>query len=147
MIMAKQIFINLPVRDLNASMDFFRRLGFSFNPQFTDEQAACMVIGENIYAMLLVEARFQDFTKKPIADARQTTEVLICIDAPSRDAVDEMVQRAVDGGASIYADPMDHGWMYARSFADLDGHQWELAYMDEAALAQQMQTKENTLTV
>lgn len=145
--MAKQVFINLPVRDLQASIHFFCQLGFSFNPQFTDEQAACMIIGENIYAMLLVEARFRDFTRKPIADARQTTEVLICIDAPSRDAVDEMVRTALDGGGSVYAEPMDHGWMYGHSFADLDGHQWEVAYMDEAALAQQMQSKEDALTV
>lgn len=142
--MAKQIFINLPVRDLRVSMDFFTQLGFGFNLQFTDDKAACMIIGENIYAMLLVEDRFRDFTRKPIADARQCTEVLICIDAPSRDAVDEMVRNAVSAGGTTYADPMDHGWMYGHSFADPDGHQWEVAFMEEAALARQMETSAAT---
>jgi len=137
--MATKIFLNLPVKDLNQSMDFFTQLGFSFNKQFTDHTAACLVIGENIYAMLLTEARFKDFTKKEIADATKTTEVLIAIDADSREAVDDMVRKAVAAGGSTYADPMDHGWMYGHSFADPDGHQWEVLYMDEAALQQQMQ--------
>lgn len=137
--MATKIFVNLPVKDLKRSMDFFSSLGFTFNMQFTDEQAACMIIGENIFAMLLVEARFRDFTKKPVADATKSTEVLLALDAESREAVDEMVRRAVAAGGSVYADPMDHGWMYGHSFADPDGHQWEVMYMDEEALAQQMQ--------
>jgi len=128
--MAKQIFVNLPVKDLNKSIEFFTKLGFSFNPQFTNEEATCMIIAENIYAMLLVEKRFRDFTKKEIADATKTTEVLIAIDAESKEAVIEMVAQAKAAGGSIYMDAADHGWMYQHSFADLDGHQWEIGYMD-----------------
>lgn len=143
--MAKQIFVNFPVKDLNRSKEFFTALGFSINPQFTDDKAACVVIGENIYAMLLTEPFFKTFTRKEIADASKTTEVLIALDADSREAVDDMVRRAVDAGGSLYADPQDHGWMYQHSFADPDGHQWEVAYMDEAAL--QMQQGQQTQPV
>lgn len=135
-IMATKIFVNLPVKDLKRSINFFTQLGFSFNPQFTDEQATCMVIGENIFAMLLVEQRFQDFTKKPISDAQKTTEVLLALDTESRDAVDRMITNAVKAGGHVYAEPQDHGWMYGHSFADLDGHQWEILYLDEAAIPQ-----------
>ncbi len=135
--MATKIFVNLPVKNLNRSIEFFTKLGYTFNPQFTDENATCMIIGENIFAMLLVEERFKDFTKKPIADAKKSTEVLIALDAESREKVDEMVQKAVDAGGSIYIDAQDHGWMYAHSFADLDGHQWEILWMDESAVPQQ----------
>jgi len=128
--MAKQIFVNLPVKDLKKSMDFFTKLGFTFNPQFTDDNAACMIIGENIYSMLLMEKFFKGFTKKEISDAKKTTEVLIAIDAESREKVDELIKKAVDAGGTIYREPDDHGWMYAHSFADLDGHQWEVLYMD-----------------
>lgn len=134
--MATQIFINLPVKDLQKSIGFFTHLGFTFNPQFTDETATCMIISENIYVMLLIESRFQEFTKKPVSDAKTSTEVLICLDAESRDAVDTMVKNAVDAGGRIYADPMDHGWMYGHSFEDIDGHQWEVAYMDITAFPQ-----------
>jgi predicted lactoylglutathione lyase len=140
-IMATKIFVNLPVQDLQKSMDFFRQLGFDFNPQFTNEAAACLVLGENIFVMLLTHPHFQNFTKKPISDAHHSTEALICIDAPSREAVDTMVRRAVEAGGSVYAEPQDHGWMYGHSFADPDGHQWEIGYMDEAALQQMMQEK------
>ncbi len=102
--MATKIFVNLPVKNLNRSIEFFTKLGYTFNPQFTDENATCMIIGENIFAMLLVEERFKDFTKKPIADAKKSTEVLISLDAESREKVDEMVQKAVDAGGSIYID-------------------------------------------
>jgi len=128
--MAKQIFVNLPVKDLKKSMGFFTKLGFTFNPQFTDDNAACMIIGENIYSMLLMEKFFKGFTKKEISDAKKTTEVLIAIDANSRQEVDDIVNKAVDAGGTIYRDPDDHGWMYSHSFADLDGHQWEVLYMD-----------------
>ncbi|RYD93623.1 MAG: glyoxalase/bleomycin resistance/extradiol dioxygenase family protein [Sphingobacteriales bacterium] len=137
--MATKIFVNLPVRDLQQSMAFFRHLGFSFNDQFTDNKAACLVLGENIFAMLLTHEFFQTFTRKAIADATAATEALICIDAESRAAVDEMLQRATEAGGSLYAEPQDHGWMYQRSFADPDGHQWEIAFMDEAALKEMMQ--------
>ncbi|PIF62400.1 VOC family protein [Flavobacterium sp. 11] len=132
--MASKIFINLAVKDLKKSIDFFTSLGFSFNPQFTDEQATCMIIGENIFAMLVTEQRFKDFTKKEICNANKNTEVLLAMDAESKEKVDEMVKNAVDAGGSIYMEPQDHGWMYGHSFADLDGHQWEIFYMDESAI-------------
>ena len=129
--MPKQIFVNLPVKDLKRSIDFFTELGFSFNLQFTDEKAACLVINEgSIYAMLLTEPMFKNFTKKEIADATKTTEVLIAIDIETKEKVDELVKKAAEAGGSIYADAQDHGWMYQHGFADPDGHQWELLYMD-----------------
>lgn len=134
--MATKIFVNLPVKDLTKSIDFFTQLGFTFNPQFTDETATCMVISENIFAMLLIESKFKEFTKKEIADAKKTTEVLIALDAESKQEVDRLVDAAKKAGATIYAEPQDHGWMYIHSFADLDGHQWEFAYMDESAIPQ-----------
>ncbi len=134
--MATKIFINLPVKNLEKSIDFFTRLGFPFNPQFTDDKAACLVIGENIYAMLLTEPFFKTFTPKEISDAKRSTEVLIAIDAESRAEVDEMVKKAVEAGGSLYRKPQDHGWMYGHSFEDLDGHQWEVLYMDESAMPQ-----------
>ena len=132
--MAKQIFINLPVKDLRKSISFFKKLGFKFNPQFTDDKAACMIIGENIYSMLLLEKFFKSFTKKSVADAKKTTEVLIAIDVNSRKDVDKMIKKAVAAGGSLYNNPQDHGWMYGHSFADLDGHQWEILYMDESKM-------------
>jgi predicted lactoylglutathione lyase len=132
--MASKIFLNLAVKGLKKSIDFFTTLGFSFNPQFTDEHATCMIIGENIFVMLVTEQRFKDFTKKEICNAHKNTEVLIAIDVDSREKVDEMVKTAVDAGGSIYMEPQDHGWMYGHSFADLDGHQWEIMYMDENAI-------------
>ncbi|WP_338648196.1 VOC family protein [Flavobacterium sp. KS-LB2] len=132
--MASKIFLNLAVKDLKKSIDFFTKLGFSFNPQFTDEHATCMIIAENIFAMLVTEQRFKEFTKKEICNAHKNTEVLIAIDADSREKVDEMVKTAVDAGGSIYMESQDHGWMYGHSFADLDGHQWEIMYLDENAI-------------
>src|SRR5687768_7920341 len=129
--MATQIYVNLPVKNLQRSIDFFTKLGFTFNQQFTDDKATCMIIGENIYAMLITEERFREFTKKPISDASKSTEVLIAIDAENREQVDDMVRKAVDAGGSLYNDPKDHGWMYYHSFADPDGHQWEVIYMDK----------------
>ena len=134
--MATKIFVNLPVKDLNRSVEFFTKLGFTFNPQFTDESATCMVISDHIFVMLLVESRFKDFTKKEIADASKTTEVLIALDAASREEVDVMVKNAVAAGGSTYREPEDYGWMYGHSFADLDGHQWEFAYMDLSKMPQ-----------
>jgi predicted lactoylglutathione lyase len=135
--MATKIFINLPVKDLTKSMDFFQNLGFRFNPQFTDEKGAGMTISENIFVMLLTESYFQTFTKKEVCDAKKATEVLIALDAESRDEVKGIVSKAQSLGASIYAEPQDHGWMYQHSFADLDGHQWEIVYMDASRLPNQ----------
>ena len=135
--MATKVFINLPVKDLDKSMAFFTGLGFTFNPQFTDEKAACMVISDSIFAMLLTEPFFQTFTAKKISDAKTATEVLIALDAASRDEVKNTVAKAVRLGGSLYAEPQDHGWMYQHSFADPDGHQWEILYMDESQLPEQ----------
>ncbi|MBX2890935.1 MAG: VOC family protein [Saprospiraceae bacterium] len=135
--MATKVFINLPVKDLDKSMAFFSGLGFTFNPQFTDEKAACMVISDSIFAMLLTEPFFQTFTRKKISDAKTATEVLIALDAASRDKVQNTVAKAVKLGGTLYTEPQDHGWMYQHSFADLDGHQWEILYMDESQLPEQ----------
>ena len=135
--MATKIFVNLPVKNLPKSIEFFTRLGFNFNPQFTDDTAACMVISESIFAMLLTHPKFAEFTRKDIADATKTTEVLIALDAESREAVDNIVKNAREAGGTIYDQARDHGWMYQHSFADLDGHQWEVLYMDISALPQQ----------
>ena len=129
--MNKQIFVNLPVKDLAKSKAFFNQLGFHFNPQFTNEQGACMVIHEgSIHAMLLVEPFFQSFTKKAIADAAKTTEVLVCLSCESREEVDQTVAKAVAAGGRAPNPVQDHGFMYGHGFEDLDGHLWELVYMD-----------------
>ncbi|MET0355434.1 MAG: VOC family protein [Cellvibrio sp.] len=128
--MQKQIFVNLSVKDLDKSKVFFEKLGYSFNPQFTDENAACMVISDTIYAMLLTETFFKGFTNKELVDAKKATEVLICLSTESRAEVDEIVRKAVAAGGQIYKEPQDYGFMYSHSFEDLDGHQWELAYME-----------------
>lgn len=127
--MPRQIFVNLPVADLQRSIRFFSALGFTFNPQWTDETATCMIIGENIYVMLLTHQKFQPFTPKPIADANQTTEVLVCINQDSRADVDRMVALAVANGGSSYRAAEDHGFMYGHGFQDPDGHIWELVYL------------------
>lgn len=132
--MPTKIFVNLPVKNLDKSKSFFQQLGYSFNPQFTDETAACMVISEDIYTMLLTEPKFKEFTPKAIADATMTTEVLIALSCDSRAHVDELVGKAKAAGGSIYAEPKDYGFMYQHSFQDLDGHQWELIWMDPAAV-------------
>jgi uncharacterized protein len=135
--MATKVFINLPVKDLNRSKSFFEGLGYSFNPQFTDENAASMVVSDTIFVMLLTENYFKTFTKKPISDAKASTEVLIALDAGSRDEVQQTITKAKSLGATIYNEPADHGWMYQHSFADLDGHQWEFVYMDETQFPNQ----------
>jgi predicted lactoylglutathione lyase len=135
--MPTKIFVNLPVKDLKRTMDFFTHLGFSFNQQFTDEKTACLVINEgSIYAMLITEEFFKTFTRKPISDATKSTEVLIALDAESRQEVDDMIRKAVEAGGTVYMESQDHGWMYGHSFADPDGHQWEILYMDESAIPQ-----------
>jgi uncharacterized protein len=131
--MARKIFVNLPIKDMERSQAFFRALGFSFNPQFTNEQGACMVISEDIFTMLLVEPFFQTFTKKPISDAKKSTEVLVCLSCDSREEVDALVKKALAAGGSAPNAPQDHGFMYAHGFEDLDGHVWELVWMDPNA--------------
>jgi uncharacterized protein len=134
--MATKIFVNLPVKDLNKSVEFFTKLGYTFNAQFTDETATCMIVGEDIYVMLLTEAKFKMFTPKEICDATKSTEVLVALSCENREQVDEMVRTAVAGGGSTYNEPQDHGFMYAHGFQDLDGHIWELMYMDPSAVNQ-----------
>ena len=131
---SRLIFLNLPVRDLGASKAFFAGLGFEFDPKFTDESCACMVISDQAYVMLLEETRFADFTTKPTADARQTTEALFCLSAESREGVDELTDAALAAGGAPAKEPQDHGVMYGRSFQDLDGHHWEVMWMDPAAI-------------
>lgn len=132
--MATKVFINLPVKNLGRSKTFFEGLGFRFNPQFTDKNATCMVISDTIYAMLLTEPYFQTFTRKAISDAKKSTEVLITLDAGSKEEVVRIINKAKELGAVIYREPQDHAWMYQHCFADLDGHQWEFAYLDESHL-------------
>jgi hypothetical protein len=136
--MHKQIFVNLAVDDLPRSKAFFTSLGFGFNPQFSNEQGACLVLGENIHAMLLVKDFFKTFTDKPIADARRTTEALLCLSCESRAEVDALVARALAAGGKAPRPVQDHGFMYGHGFEDLDGHIWELAYVDMAAAPRQM---------
>jgi predicted lactoylglutathione lyase len=130
--MPRKIFVNLPVADLKKSIDFFTKLGFTFNPQFTDDTATCMIISDDIYAMLLTHAKFSQFVKQPISDARRQTEVLLALSFDSRAEVDALVDKALAGGAQPAGEPQDHGFMYSRSFHDLDGHIWEPFWMDPA---------------
>jgi predicted lactoylglutathione lyase len=134
--MSTKIFVNLPVSDLTKSVDFFTRLGFEFNARFTDEHATCMVISEDIFVMLLVEARFKDFTSKRICDTTTHTEAILALSAESRPGVDDLVDKALAAGAQPSNEPVDHGFMYGRSFQDLDGHLWEVVWMDPSAIAQ-----------
>src|SRR5687768_6217091 len=134
--MSTKIFVNLPVKDLDRSIDFFTRLGFTFNPQFTDETATCMVVSEDIFVMLLTHAKFKTFTPKEICDATKSTEVLVCLSSESREGVDEMVRKAVAAGGATYNEPQDHGFMYGHGFQDLDGHIWELIHMKPSTLTQ-----------
>jgi predicted lactoylglutathione lyase len=134
--MPTKIFVNLPVKDLKKSMSFFKTLGYGFNEQFTDETAACMVIAEDIYAMLLTEAKFKDFTRKPVADATKVTEVLTALLVESRARVDALVDTALKAGATEAREAMDYGFMYGRSFNDLDGHIWEIIHMDPGHVQQ-----------
>lgn len=128
--MAKQIFVNLPVKDLNKTVEFFTALGFTFNPRFTDKNATCMIIGENMFAMLLVEEFFKTFTPKEISDAKKSTEVLLALAVESKKEVDETISKAVKAGGREPREPQDHGWMYGRSLEDINGHIWEIFWMD-----------------
>jgi predicted lactoylglutathione lyase len=135
--MTRQLFVNLPIRNIERTRAFFSALGFSFNPRFSNQQAVCMVISDTVSVMLLVEPFFQTFTKLPVADATKSTEVLLALSCDSRAEVDEMVAKAVAAGASTPNAPQDHGFMFQHGFTDLDGHQWEVFWMDESAAPQQ----------
>lgn len=134
--MSKKIFVNLPVADLGKSIEFFSHLGFSFNPQFTDETATCMVVSDDIFVMLLTREKFKGFIPGSISDAKSSTEVLVCLSADSKEEVDRLVDKALDVGGTGFREPEDHGFMYGRSFQDPDGHIWEIVWMDQAALSQ-----------
>ena len=131
--MAKQIFVNLPVKDLRRSVTFFTALGYTFNPQFTDENATCMIVDDNIFVMLLVEPFFKTFTKKAVADATKSTEVLVCLSCDSRAEVDDLVRKARAAGGTTPSEPQDHGFMYQHGYQDPDGHLWELVHMEPPA--------------
>ncbi|MCZ4312240.1 glyoxalase/bleomycin resistance/extradiol dioxygenase family protein [Comamonadaceae bacterium G21597-S1] len=136
--MNRQIFVNLPIKDMQQSQAFFRALGWEFNPQFTNDQGACLVVADNIFVMLLVEPFFQTFTKLPVSDARKATEVLVALSCDDRAEVDALVAKAVAAGATTPNAPQDHGFMVQHGFADLDGHQWEVFWMDMAQAPAQM---------
>lgn len=127
--MHSQMFINLPVKDLQRSRKFFEGMGYVFNPQFSNDQGACLILGEHSFAMLLTEPFFSGFTTKPIGDAHTATQSLIALSCESREKVDELVKLAVQGGASTPKAPADHGFMYQHGFHDLDGHVWEVFWM------------------
>jgi predicted lactoylglutathione lyase len=129
-----KLFVNIPVSDLQRSIEFFETLGFTFNPQFTDATGTCMLVGEDAYFMLLTKDRFADFSKRPMGDPRRETNALLAISVESREEVDAMVKKAVAAGGSHAVDPQDHGFMYGWSFYDLDGHHWEVFWMDPAAI-------------
>jgi len=133
--MAYKIFLNMPIKNLKRSMDFFTQLGFTFNKQFTSEDATSMIISDEIYCMLLEEARFQEFTKKEVADTSKCNEMIIALSLDDRASVDALADKALKAGAKYYNDPQDHGFMYLRSFLDLDGHIWEIFYMNPEHVA------------
>jgi predicted lactoylglutathione lyase len=133
---ARKFFVNLPVRDLNKSMEFFRKLGFDFDQQFTDDKAACMVVSQDAFVMLLTEPFFKTFTKNEVCDTRRETEGLFALSCESRAEVDDLVKKAVAAGGAHAVEPMDHGFMYGWSFYDLDRHHWEVLWMDTAAIGQ-----------
>jgi predicted lactoylglutathione lyase len=128
--MSTKIFVNLPVKDLKRSMDFFKALGYTFNLQFTNEKAACLVITENIYTMLITHNHFKNFTPKKITDAKDSTEVMVALSCENRTQVDDLFNKAIAAGGTETRPTEDHGFMYGRAFNDLDGHIWELFWMD-----------------
>ena len=130
--MANEIFVNLPVKDLKRTMEFFGRLNFKFNPQFSDQNAACMMVSREIFVMLLVEDFFKTFTRKELVDAHRGTEVIVALSADSRAGVDALVDAALQAGGKPVNEPQEYDFMYSRSFEDLYVHQWEVVYMDPA---------------
>lgn len=132
--MSTQIFVNLPMKDLERSRALFTALGYSFNPQFSDENAGCLVISDDIYAILLVEPYFKTFIKKKLADATKSTETIIALSADSPAEVDKLADKALAAGATLAREPEDQGLMYGRSFQDPDGHIWEVFWMDPSAI-------------
>jgi predicted lactoylglutathione lyase len=142
---SRKVFINLPVRDLPKTMAFFSALGFEYNAKFTDQNAACMILSDEAYVMLLADPFFKNFTTRELADSSRQTEAIIAISCDGRDEVDAFVDRAQRAGAADAMPPQDHGFMYARSFYDLDGHHWEVLWMDPRAVEQGPQQYTATL--
>ncbi|MEN2488134.1 VOC family protein [Flavobacterium sp. B11] len=136
--MKTKIFLNLAVKDLNRAVSFYNGLGFSTNPKFSNEKGACLVIDENIFVMILVEEFYQTFTKKQICDSTTTSEALIAISVDTREQVDEMMDKAIKSGGTDYNQTNDYGWMYQRTFLDVDGHHWEVFFMDESQIPENM---------
>ncbi|MGZ3422679.1 MAG: VOC family protein [Polyangiales bacterium] len=132
--MSRKIFVNLAVNDVKKTIAFFEKLGFAFNPQFTNADAACMIVSEEAFVMLLSQNHFKGFTKKQIADSTKQTEAILAVSAESRAEVDSLVKKAFAAGGKPANDPMDHGFMYGWSFQDLDGHLWEVVWMDPSAI-------------
>lgn len=128
------IFINLPVKDLSKSTHFFQELGFTLNPQFSDETTSCLIVSEHIYFLIMTKETFKKFSKKEVADTSTSAEAIFCLTAESREQVDETVQKALSLGGKTYSEPQDHGFMYIWGFQDLDGHLWEISYMDPSAI-------------
>jgi uncharacterized protein len=128
----RQIFLNLPIDNLDKSVEFFTKLGFEFNPQFTDEKATCMILSDQAYVMLLVKDFFQTFTSKPLVDPATQIQAIIALSAESREEVDELVRTALEAGGTPANEPQDYPFMYSSSFHDLDGHLWEILWMDPA---------------
>lgn len=128
--MSAKMFVNLPVKDLNKTITFFTKLGFKFNPQFTNENGTCMIVSEESYVMLVVEKLFKTFVPKTIADSQKTTELIVALGLESRSEVDRMVETALKAGGTFSMEPSDQGFMYSKSFQDLDGHLWEVFWMD-----------------
>ena len=133
---SRKVFVNLAVRDLEQSKRFFASLGFQFNPKFTDDKAACMIISDDAYFMLLQEPFFKTFTKRELCDTSKQTEGMFALSCESRAEVDDLVNKAIAGGGSPAMDRQDHGFMYGWSFYDLDGHHWEVVWMDQKAIEQ-----------
>ena len=131
-----KMFVNLPVKDLPRTKEFFGKLGFKFNARFTDDTAACMMVSEHAYVMLLTHPKFKQFAPNAIADATQSTEVLVALSCENRGQVDELVAKAIAVGGRTYNEPQDYGFMYGHGFQDLDGHVWEVFYMDPSAIKQ-----------
>jgi uncharacterized protein len=134
---ARKIFVNLAVRDLKKTKEFFSALGFTFNPKFTDDNAACMIVSDEAFVMLLNQPFFKTFTKREVCDTSKYTEGLLALSCDSRTEVDEMVKKALAAGGQPAMDPQDHGFMYGWSFYDPDGHHWEVFWMDPAAIQPQ----------
>ena len=132
---AHKLFVNIPVSDVQHSIEFFEALGFTFNPHFTDATSTCMLVGEDAYCMLLERERFATFSRRPLSDSRTQTGALYSFSVNSRAEVDEMVKKAIAAGGTHAKDPQDHGFMYGWSFYDLDGHHWEVFWMDPSAIS------------